>query len=473
MMRTRLSVSFLLLALLVLLFVACSKSNDTAGGSTEDSGIIAITDKVVAGVAQKGPFIKGSSVVIKELDGRTFSQTGRQISTKVINDKGEYTLSNVSLASQYALVEVNGYYRNEVTGAMSAGPITLSAITDLSNRDSVNVNVLTHVEGDRILKLVQDGAKYADAKKQAEEEIRRVFDVSEPVSDFEDLNAFGSNKEDGVLLSLSIMLQGDLSEGELIERLADISIDVETDGVWSNKVEKDRIVQWTAQADFEQIYENVNSLGVAEKPLEKSSFVDEFVKTNEGASDPASSSSDEVSKSSSSNDSGLQAKECTNSFVDERDGIEYCTTEIGSQVWMAENLSYQSENSVCSYSPGVCGVNGALYRNDLTNVCPSGWHIPTKAEWDILMDFVGGQDIAAKMLRAVGAYDNFNYPSTADDKDEFGFSAYGGLYLSSTLVSEEDSKTAFYYIQISNADGIEVGSLDISTGQGYVRCIQD
>lgn len=64
------------LCLSLILCVACS-SDSSAGGSTEDETIVALKDKTITGVSQKGPFVKGASVTVQELDGETFAQTGK------------------------------------------------------------------------------------------------------------------------------------------------------------------------------------------------------------------------------------------------------------------------------------------------------------------------------------------------------------------------------------------------------------
>ena len=163
---------YLFLFSIIALFFACSENNMAGGTSEEAEGIVAITDREIAGVTQKGPFLVGSSVTIQELDGKTLVQTGRSFKTSVKSNLGDFSVKNVNLASQYALLEVNGYFRNEVTGENSEGMISLNALTDLTNRNNVNVNVLTHLETDRVLNLVQkQGLSFAEAKKQAESEI--------------------------------------------------------------------------------------------------------------------------------------------------------------------------------------------------------------------------------------------------------------------------------------------------------------
>ena len=158
-----------LFAMISSIFVACSDS-EVAGGSSDDAGIYAVKDLNVAGVSQKGPFLAGSSVAIQELDGRTLVQTGNSFRSSIKNDLGDFSIKGVSLVSQYALLEVNGYYRNEVSGEKSKGMIALNALTDLTNRNHVNVNLMTHLTAYRILNLVQnEKMTFADAKKQADE----------------------------------------------------------------------------------------------------------------------------------------------------------------------------------------------------------------------------------------------------------------------------------------------------------------
>ena len=52
------------------------------------------------------------------------------------------------------MLEASGYYRNEVTGENSNSELTLFAITDVNDRNIVNVNLLTHLEYERVIYLV-------------------------------------------------------------------------------------------------------------------------------------------------------------------------------------------------------------------------------------------------------------------------------------------------------------------------------
>jgi len=110
-------------------------------------------------------------------------------------------------------------------------------------------------------------------------------------------------------------------------------------------------------------------------------------------------------------------------FTDSRDGKKYKAVEIGFQVWMAENLNFNAHSSKCyDNKPANCQKYGRLYDwNTATKVCPKGWHLPSDAEWQTLMDFAGGIKIAGKALKASSGWN-----SNDNGTDEFGFSALPG-----------------------------------------------
>jgi hypothetical protein len=224
------------LCLLLILCVACS-SDSSAGGSTEDETIVALKDKTITGVSQKGPFVKGSSVTVQELDGETFAQTGKSFKGKIISDAGDFKLDIKSLISQYVLIEANGYFFNEITGGKSNAPITLNAFSNIKERDNVNINLLTHLAYERTLYLVtKEDMPFSKAKKQAEQEVLKSFGIEEEFNDAEELNIFGTENANAALLAISILMQKDLFEGDeqeagLSERLTNYSLDIETDGV--------------------------------------------------------------------------------------------------------------------------------------------------------------------------------------------------------------------------------------------------
>jgi len=141
----------------------------------------------------------------------------------------------------------------------------------------------------------------------------------------------------------------------------------------------------------------------------------------------------------------------TDPTIDSRDGKEYKVTVIGTQTWMAENLNYDASGICYSNNETNCATYGRLYgwamAMDLPTtcnsslcasqidtkhqgICPSGWHLPSRAEWNVLMKFVNPScsdnvgricDDAGTYLKATSGWDYNNYGS-----DRYAFSALPG-----------------------------------------------
>jgi uncharacterized protein (TIGR02145 family) len=110
-------------------------------------------------------------------------------------------------------------------------------------------------------------------------------------------------------------------------------------------------------------------------------------------------------------------------ITDNRDKKKYKTVKIGSQVWMAENLSFNAKGSKCyDNKPANCNKYGRLYDwNTARSACPKGWHLPTDAEWAALENAVGGSWIAGNQLKAKSGWNN-----NGNGTDAYGFAALPG-----------------------------------------------
>jgi hypothetical protein len=130
--------------------------------------------------------VTGSVVNVQGVDCKTLELTGESFEGSVKSDKGDFDIENISLSSSCALFEVTGYYLNEVTGKESSEKISLKALTDLSVRKTVNVNLLTHLEYERVKHLVTvEKMDFSAAKAQAEKEVLTSFDIANDVDEFE------------------------------------------------------------------------------------------------------------------------------------------------------------------------------------------------------------------------------------------------------------------------------------------------
>jgi hypothetical protein len=67
-----------------------------------------LSESRFTGFSQKGPFLRGSSVTLQELDGKTLAQTGRSFRGNIESDNGSFAISSLSLVSQYAFLEASG-----------------------------------------------------------------------------------------------------------------------------------------------------------------------------------------------------------------------------------------------------------------------------------------------------------------------------------------------------------------------------
>lgn len=289
------------------MLAACSSNDekDVAGGVSEDAGFVAD----VAGVAQKGPFVKGSAVTVRGIDCKTLEFTDQVFEGAVKSDKGDFALDSVALDTSCAVVEVTGKYLNEVTGKKTKGELTLRALTDLKDRENVNVNLLTNLEYERVMYLVKEKNKtLAKAKTQAESEVLAAFDIKGEIDEFENLNVFESGDGNAALLAVSVMMQGDADADGLAKRLDKFDDSFAESGEWKDSETKKAIAEWVAEAsangELETIRKNIEGLDYADEipAFEKYVPAVEPADSTEESSSSAAQDSleEEVSSSSSS-----------------------------------------------------------------------------------------------------------------------------------------------------------------------------
>ncbi len=185
----------------------------------------------ISGYVQKGPFLIGTSIILSELDS-DLSQTGKTFTTDIGNNQGAFEISNIGLSSTFVEIIADGFYFNELQGKNSPAQLTLSAVSDISDKSTLNVNVLAHLEKDRLLKLVSEGMSFPEAKKQAREEILKAFRIEKSdIKEFELLNIAEEGEDNAILLAVSVMLQGHLSVADMSELIGKLNADLKEDGI--------------------------------------------------------------------------------------------------------------------------------------------------------------------------------------------------------------------------------------------------
>jgi uncharacterized protein (TIGR02145 family) len=166
---------------------------------------------------------------------------------------------------------------------------------------------------------------------------------------------------------------------------------------------------------------------------------------------------------------------CGNNFTDTRDGKIYKTVTIGKQVWMAENLNYDAgEGSYCFRDDGSnCEKFGRLYIWDAAKkAAPAGWHLPSKEEWEVLINSFGGIDSINYEQMIQGGGSGFDAMTNTGSRDESG--AYstvgkGAYFWSSTPDGEKD---AWYCVISKRTKKVSMISRRITDGFP-IRCIKD
>ena len=193
--------------------------------------------------------------------------------------------------------------------------------------------------------------------------------------------------------------------------------------------------------------------------------------------------------------------------VTDIEGNIYNTVQIGSQCWMKENLKTRkyktgevipiitdynlwgelTNGAMCYYNniEGYATKYGALYNGYTVltgNLCPDGWHVPSSDDWDILVNHLGGYEVAGYKMKTTYDWKVFN-GMNSNGNNESGFTAYPagkrGVYYTQSHYNELNYSAYFWTLD----EYLRVGKLSNNSGfffpyyssnAGYsVRCVKD
>jgi len=174
-------------------------------------------------------------------------------------------------------------------------------------------------------------------------------------------------------------------------------------------------------------------------------------------------------------------------------GETYETIKIGTQIWMAKNLNYAVEGSKCyNNQDSYCKTYGRLYDwNTAMSVCPEGWHLPSDADWNILMKFVypscsDNSNCAKAGTKLKSANDWNAYNGIPKGTDNYGFAALpgGAMYSDGDLddvgnigtwwsSSEYTTYIAYARIMFYNLEYVGRDYFNKDYAFYSVRCVKD
>jgi tetratricopeptide (TPR) repeat protein len=242
---------------LALFLLTCSKSGEEIPSPEKTKTII---KSQLTGKIEKGPFLTGSKITLYELDNE-LKQTGKNIfKTETTNDNGEFLFdSKMELSSQFVELEISGYFFNEVTGKRSSSQITLNALADVSVKNKVNVNILTHLVYKRIKNLVSDGLTFPVAQKQAHKELLMVFYITKDIKNSDDIGLTDGNEDAAILLAISAVLLHDKQEAAFSEFIAKLSNDFASDGTISDNSLMEQIKAGQKNVNSIQVMDHLKS----------------------------------------------------------------------------------------------------------------------------------------------------------------------------------------------------------------------
>lgn len=185
------------------------------------------------------------------------------------------------------------------------------------------------------------------------------------------------------------------------------------------------------------------------------------------------------------------------------DGNTYNTVQIGTQCWMRENLKTtkyrtgevipvitdgvmwkeSTTGAMCYYDNNIDYADkyGALYNwlaVETEHICPDGWHVPSSDEWQLIINYLGGREVAGYQMKTV--YDWGDYYGSGSN--ESGFSAlpagifhYIAGFYGFERTTDFWSSTEEYHVSLHDYNSwVDIVHLSSTYRSGFsVRCVKD
>lgn len=159
----------------------------------------------IVGYVNRGQFKIGSEIVLRELDS-TMSQTGTVYKAKIFDKTGAYIVENAVFESPYVHLKVSGDISSLCYGdEHSYATITLEAYADLRKGDTINLNILSHLQALRTPVHFKKGMSLTEALKASQDEIAKELLLDTLRNDFTKINLIEASDDTHYLLGATAM----------------------------------------------------------------------------------------------------------------------------------------------------------------------------------------------------------------------------------------------------------------------------
>jgi uncharacterized protein (TIGR02145 family) len=201
----------------------------------------------------------------------------------------------------------------------------------------------------------------------------------------------------------------------------------------------------------------------------------------------------QVTTAASPTESKIETETCSHNHLhtqgmrltDGRDDKIYKIVKIGDQTWFAENLDYNATGG--QYYGNDQAANekyGRLYPWATamdSSLCPAGWHLPSEADWNVLMKYVQEDNgetytngerasVAGKYLKATSGWNNSWGDGNGNGEDKYGFTALpGGRYIVQRDFGSFQAVGGYGYWWTSSEDSIGMNMYNNGDSLTYTR----
>lgn len=205
-----------------------SKADSAEAGPVE-------TTHIVVGHLNRGQFALGTEVVLRELDSN-LAQTGIVYRSAIVDTMGLYVIPDVKLTQPYVHIEAIGRY-NPVCYEIENRPEYFAATetyADIRKGDTINLNVLTHMQAKRLPRYIEQGYSFDSAMTTLQSEISALLMLDTLHTEFNKLDMVSEQSESYYLLGATILSEAYAFSGDFDGLLdKEVLTDSTTSYFWS------------------------------------------------------------------------------------------------------------------------------------------------------------------------------------------------------------------------------------------------